>query len=83
MDPGGWDRSYGWEVTGSNTDLCGLHATARTPNYSVNGYFSVLSMVINADLQQAALSGQDDTTAKYVQTFYFLDHVPIFHISAI
>lgn len=49
----------------------------------MNGYFSVLSMVINADLQQAALTGQDDTAAKYVQTFYFLDQMPIFHISAI
>lgn len=40
-------------------------------------------MVINADLQHAALSGQDDTAAKYVQTFSFLDQVPIFQISAI
>lgn len=49
----------------------------------MNVFFSVLLMVINADLQQAALSGQDVTAAKYVQTFYFLDQVLIFQISAI
>lgn len=40
-------------------------------------------MVINADLQQAPFSGQDDEAAKYVQTFYFLDQALIFQISAV
>lgn len=40
-------------------------------------------MVINADLHQAALSGQDDETVKYVQSISSLFQVPIFQITAV
>lgn len=40
-------------------------------------------MVINADLHQAALGGQDDETVKYVQSISSLCRVPIFQITAV
>lgn len=40
-------------------------------------------MVINADLHQAAISGQDDKTVKYVQSISSLCRVPVFQITAV
>lgn len=40
-------------------------------------------MVINADLHQVAISGQDDETLKSVQSISSLCQVPVFQITAV